>query len=327
MNGFLTELGKKLAERWFSLLVLPGALFLGVLAAGRTLGHTRWYDVHALTERLGTHTAAPSRSSASLFLLLVAFLLAAAACGLAAQALGSLMERLWLAADWPGWPRPAHRPVLRLIARRRHRYNSRLADLGGSAADDHALDSPARNGPSGDAPGGAIDPLPADHRTAVARHRLDRIADTPPARPTWTGDRLHAVDVRLRTDLGIAVAAVWPLLWLHVPDTTRVEITTAREGMHRAATLAGWALLYLAVTVVWWPGLPLSAAVMATAWYRFRTTTDTYATLVEAATRLHVRDLAQHLGLLPLEDAVPVTLRQGIDLTAYVTNGQTPPAA
>ncbi|MGW0842506.1 hypothetical protein ACWD26_20540 [Streptomyces sp. NPDC002787] len=36
---------------------------------------------------------------------------------------------------------------------------------------------------------------------------------------------------------------------------------------------------------------------MTTAWHRFRATTDAYATLVEASTRLHASDLARHLGL------------------------------
>ncbi|MER5626420.1 hypothetical protein ABT061_35860 [Streptosporangium sp. NPDC002544] len=37
MNGFLSEIGKKLAERWVTLLALPGLLYL----AAAMVGHTR----------------------------------------------------------------------------------------------------------------------------------------------------------------------------------------------------------------------------------------------------------------------------------------------
>ncbi|MDT0573755.1 hypothetical protein RM704_41010 [Streptomyces sp. DSM 3412] len=306
MNGFLTELGKRLAERWLSLLVLPGALFLGVLAAGRFLGHARWYDVAALPDGLDAHTTQATGSAARAVLLLTAFLLAASACGLAAQALGSQVERVWLAADWPNWPKRTHPAVLRLIAHRQRRYDERREQVARSAAEDHVL---------GDSSG----PAGMGLRTAVARHRLRRIADARPVRPTWPGDRLDAVDARLNEQLGVDVAAVWPLLWLHAPDTTRAEITAARDAMQRATTLAGWALLYLAVAGVWWPGALVSAAIMATAWHRFRVTTDAYATLVEAATRLHVGDLARHLGL---ESDGPLTRRRGTDLTAHLTEGR-----
>ncbi|MFI1030989.1 hypothetical protein [Streptomyces sp. NPDC020951] len=305
MNGLLTELGKKLAERWLTLLVLPGALFLGALAAGRELGHTRWYALGTLPTRLERHTGSLAASTADLLLLLLAFLLAAAACGLAAQALGSLVERLWLAADWPAWPTATHTVVRRLIARRARLFDRRRAQAGAALA-----------------AAGLADPeADAAHRAAVAGSRLRRVADATPARPTWTGDRLHAVETRLRGDLGLQVAVVWPHLWLHVPDTTRAEITAARESMLRAATLAGWGLLYLAVAALWWPGVLLCGAIMGTAWHRFRAATDGYATLVESAVRLHAQDLARQLGI---GRRGPLTLAHGAALSAYLTDGRDP---
>ncbi|MEV1068621.1 hypothetical protein [Streptomyces sp. NPDC050263] len=305
MNGFLSELGKKLAERWLTLLVLPGALFLGVLAAGRELGHTCWYALGALPSRLDRHTATLAASTADLFLLLLAFLLAAAACGLAAQALGSLVERLWLAADWLAWPTATHFLVRRLIARRGRLFDRRRREAGDAHAVAGRHDAPPE----------------AAHRAAVATSRLRRVADATPARPTWTGDRLHAVETRLRGHLGIQVAVVWPHLWLHVPDTTRAEITAARESMLRAATLAGWGLLYLAVAAVWWPGALLCGALTGTAWHRFRAATDAYATLVESAVRLHAQDLARQLGI---GRRGPLTLAHGTALSAYLADGRDP---
>lgn len=157
---------------------------------------------------------------------------------------------------------------------------------------------------------------------AVAAVRLRRVADAPPGRPTWTGDRLHAVEARLRQRFGVRAAVVWPHLWLHAPDATRAEITAAREGMLRAATLAGWGLLYLAVTAVWWPGALVCCAVVLTAWHRFRAATDAYATLVESAVHLHTQELARHLGI---GRQGPLTKEHGLALSAYLADGEDPP--
>ncbi|RSN04874.1 hypothetical protein DMB42_29205 [Nonomuraea sp. WAC 01424] len=49
----LSELGKKIAERWLSLLVLPAALFLAVGLAARTLGHAHALNLDWLTAEIG----------------------------------------------------------------------------------------------------------------------------------------------------------------------------------------------------------------------------------------------------------------------------------
>jgi hypothetical protein len=309
VNGLLAELGKRLAERWLTLLVLPGALFLAVLLAGAHLGHGDWYDIATLPGWLDRRTGALTGSTANLLVLLLAFLLASAACGVVAQSLGSFLERLWLAADWPGWPTPTHRLVQRRIARRRNRYDRWRHRVGQARAAQHQHNA---------------DPDSAALQVAVARDRLHRIADDRPDRPTWTGDRLRGVESRLRKDIGVDITVVWPHLWLHVPDTTRAEVTAAREAMARAATLTGWGLLYICVAAVWWPGGFILLTVAATGWMRFHAATDAYATLVGAATRLHCRDLALQLGM---GAGGPVTKETGTALTAYLAEGTTPPPA
>lgn len=299
MGGLLTELGKQIAERWMSLLVLPGALFLAVLAAGHELGHRRWYDIAVLPDRLGQYADQWAGTTARLVILLVGLLLAAAACGVCAQALGSLLERAWLAADWQGWPAPLRRLAERRTERRRRTYRGRR-------------DAVAR---------AAVESGPRTPAVRAARQRLRRLAQVAPDRPTWAGDRLHATETRLRQDLGLDVGVVWPQLWLAASDTTRAEVTAAREAMARAATLAGWGLLYLLVTVQWWPGLLVSAVVLAVARHRARAATDTYATLVEAVARFHVADLARQLGLLE-EGQGPPTRRMGELVTEYTTAGR-----
>ncbi|MDT3444355.1 MULTISPECIES: hypothetical protein [unclassified Pseudofrankia] len=107
----------------------------------------------------------------------------------------------------------------------------------------------------------------------------------------------NAVATRLDHELDLDLATIWPYLWLTVPDAARLEITNARETIDRATTLAGWGLLYVVVAAVWWPGLLIVIAVVATAHHRGRAATDTYALLLEATVRLHTVALAHGLGL------------------------------
>ncbi|MFR9727538.1 hypothetical protein ACL02R_29875 [Streptomyces sp. MS19] len=292
MGGLLTELGKHLAERWLSLLVLPGALFLAALAAAGTLGHADPFAVGQLADRLDTWAASPRLDgTGGPALVLVAVLLGAAGAGLAAQALGSLAERWWLT------PGAAPR---RLTARRQRRWAAR------SAAYD------ARVAELADARATGTAPPPGPDLTA-ARARVDAISRERPERPTWMADRLNTPVVRLDREYALDLASVWPHLWLILPDTSRVEVTAARESFRRAATLAGWGVLYLAVAALWWPGLPVAAAITATGWRRGRAAVDAYAALLEATARLYAPELAAQHGLTPEPERL--TARTGWQLS------------
>ncbi|MEU6481067.1 hypothetical protein ABZ858_30170 [Streptomyces sp. NPDC047017] len=285
MGGFFSALGQKLAERWLTLLVLPGALFLAISTAARTLGQAHALDVCRLTGRITDWVKTPAAATAGgQVMLLGAVLAAAAMAGLAAQGLGTLVQRMALAADWHMWPRLlrqwAHIRVVRRRARwtaAAHRYRQQLDTDAGALA---------LNGRRAD---------PASRR--MAHNALQRIAVEEPDRPTWSGDRIHAVTVRLERDHHLDLPLLWPHLWLTLPETTRAEITTAEQALTRAATLGGWALLYAPLTAWWWPALPLTAALALTARHRVRSATDTYAQLLEAAARLHTTDLAAQLGV------------------------------
>ncbi|MBE1582330.1 hypothetical protein ACFPOI_31340 [Nonomuraea angiospora] len=315
MGGLLAELGKKIADRWFTLLVLPGLLYVAALAAAHALGHAHPFDARRVTDRLETVDA--DAASAAGLALLGAYLLAAATAGLTAQSLGSLVERLWLAADWAGWPPPL-RQLAALRTRGRHRRwteaVSNYHETREKAAAAHVRARLAANPPIPARPGPALSsPLPSPRE--LAHRKILRIAAEPPTRPTWMGDRLNDATVRLNRDLGLDLATVWPYLWLTAPDTTRTEIIAARETLTRATTLAGWGLLYLAVAALWWPGLPIAAAVLVTAWRRARTACDMYALLVEATAHLQSADLAHRLGLEPTG---PITRETGTALTDLV---------
>jgi hypothetical protein len=281
MSGFLNTLGQKLAERWLTLLVLPGALYLATAITAHILGDTHALDHHYLTRQITVWAKTPTITTVSgQIILLAAVLAGAAAAGLAAQALGRIAEHLALAANWRSWPHPVRQLAQWRVDKRRNHWDTartKYERLREEAAQALALQ------------GTRLDRTERD----TAYRAVTRIAETRPDRPTWSGDRLHTVSLRLREDLGLDLARTWPSLWLTMPDPARTEITNARADLTRATTLAGWALLYAPLTGWWWPAILITAILVATARYRTRAAADTYAQLVEAATRLHAPALVQ----------------------------------
>ncbi|MFB7051873.1 hypothetical protein ACFCXT_01825 [Streptomyces vinaceus] len=298
MGGLLGELGKKLAERWLTLLVLPGALYLAVAALARTLGQDHPFAVGRLAGRIGAWAGAPAaHRPGGQILVLAAVLVGAAAAGVVSQALGSGVERIHLAADWPSWPAPARAVAYRMTLRRRRRWRA-AAEAWHRHRDEAAL---ARTR------GEHADPT----ARFAARAAMVRISPEHPDRPTWSGDRIHAASVRVERDHRLDLAALWPHLWLVLPDTARAEVTSARLALTRATTLSAWALLYLPLALWWWPAAGIAVVLALTGRHRTRSAADTYATLLEAATRLYARDLAGPLGVdLP----GPLTPEAGGDL-------------
>ncbi|MFE5869257.1 hypothetical protein ACFQ6V_11455 [Streptomyces roseifaciens] len=118
MGGFLTHLADKLAEKWLSLLVLPGLLFLATASCAHVLPHGDPFDhqpVVSALRRIGPslHDSAP----ALVAFALAGLLLAAAGVGLTARCLATLVQRVW-AGPWPSWAGPLD---LALTRRRRTR--------------------------------------------------------------------------------------------------------------------------------------------------------------------------------------------------------------
>ncbi|MEU5339336.1 hypothetical protein AB0H18_00520 [Streptomyces sp. NPDC020766] len=287
MGGFLSGLGNKLAEKWLSLLILPGALFLAVAATAHTLGHTHAFDLRMLTEQISRWAKAPAAGTiGGQVVLLGAVLGGAAAVGLAAQAIGSLIETVALAADWETWPHVARRLARWRTEVRQGRWETLARDwyfVRRAVAQAHVQGDPA---------------LIADRQSALAKTQAEMagISLERPSRPTWTGDRIHASVMRAERDLDLDLAVVWPHLWLSMPETSRIEVTAARAGVNRCATLAAWALLYLPLAWWWWPAALVTTVVASASSHRLRGAVDVYATVLEATARHHIRDLASHLG-------------------------------
>ena len=117
-----------------------------------------------------------------------------------------------------------------------------------------------------------------------------------PDRPTWMGDRVRLTDVRVNAQYGLRLALIWPRLWLLLDADTRAMVYDARDRFERAGTLAGWAVLYLALAPWWWPALPLGLGLAGYAWWRGRQGAGLYADTVEATVDLFHPRLAESLG-------------------------------
>lgn len=283
MDGLWSELGKKLAERWLSLLVLPGALFLAVATVAVALGYDHALDIGLLTRKIGDAAKNPAVSKpAGQAIVLVAVLAAAAMIGLLAQALGAVVERVVLAAQWDRWHRPLSTLTGWWVKQRRGWWDNAHRDY--RDEDERAL-----------SPNPSDRPDPAARRRAARRR--DRIATEQPQRPTWSGDRINAVAVRLDREYQIDLATVWPFTWLILPEHARQQVSQARTGLTRSTTLAAWSMLYLPMTIRWWPALVIASLTAIAARHRIRSCVDAYAQLLEATIRLYATSLADELRL------------------------------
>lgn len=295
MGGLLTALGNKLTEQWLTLLALPGALYVAAAVGARTLGRDHTWDLDHLIDRITAWAEDPRIDTlAGQVVVFVAVVAAGALVGLAAQGVSAAVERVWFAADWASWPLLLPRVVAPVVGWRRKRWAHRRTAAEQARSSDHGFRSVE------------------GYTYAVAHDRMARTSAEQPQRPTWCGDRLNALAVRLDRDHDLDIAVVWPHLWLVLPDQVRSEITEARQNLRRATALVAWAVLYLGLVVWWLPAVLVFAALSAVGWWRTRVATEAYATLVEAAVRLHAGDLAERVGV---EYSGLLTQEVGQDLT------------
>ncbi|MEU1035797.1 hypothetical protein [Streptomyces mirabilis] len=286
MNPLLATLGGKLAERWLNLLVLPGALFLAATAVGTTLGHRHWHDIDRLRTTLDDLATRPALDRAGTAALLVALvLLAATAASLSAQFLGGAIERYWL--------RFGRDPLSRALTARRTR---RWLDLDTQYEEAHNGISAPNGQPSA--------PPDIQARIENLAEARDRVALRKPTRPTWYGDRVQATAERVHTTYGVDLAALWPRLWLILPEPAARQIQSAHDSFAAAARLAAWAVGYALLACWWWPAALVAVCCAAVARSRAHDALDAFAELIEAAVDVHARELAERVGLIDPDSAV-----------------------
>jgi hypothetical protein len=102
VTGLLTELGKKIADRWLSTLLLPGLLYAAAAVCAYLLGWTHALDPSWLTSGLDRIGAALSGDPAAIVLAVTVALLVATTAGIAAHGLAGAVHRAYL-AHGPQW--------------------------------------------------------------------------------------------------------------------------------------------------------------------------------------------------------------------------------
>ena len=288
MNAFLQELGQKLADRWLTFILIPGLLFSGAVLAASALGHAHALDAAMLVNVLTSRMAAVQhRGDAGWAVVLVVLALGSSGAAIAARMLGGLLQRLWLSqGKW----------LDRWTAGRHRRWYA--------AAEDYAAAVEAGSERA------TVDLLAA---------RRNAIALAPPSRPTWTGDRLAAVDARLLTEYELDLSSVWPRLWLVLPESTRTDLRTAASSFDSACTLGGWTVLYFVDGLFWWPGLLIALGCGLACVQRAREAAAALADLLEAAVDLHTPALCVAVRISEAEERLTPSL--GRELTRIFRKG------
>lgn len=319
MSAFLAELGRRLAERWMSLLVLPGLVYVGTLAAAAEFGRWRWTWIGAVAHRVtaALADAGIARSAAGGVVaatLVLGVMLMATVAGLVAQVLSGPVERVCV-GRWPRWASPLARSLTGWRQRRWRRADRRLsAQLGGEDA-------------TAEGTGEATAEAPRRPSRAELTAARNRIALEPPSRPTWIGDRLDAADARIWNEYGLDLTFCWSRLWLVIPDTSRQAVQASRDRFTAATLVGAWAVLYAGLGVLWWPSLFAAALVGIVGWRRTRAAAEVLADLVEAIVDVHSPDLAKALGV-PIEGnrVVPHVGRQISERLHKAVQRHRPPA-
>lgn len=287
MGNFFGELAKKLAERWVGLLALPGLLFVSCAWVGLQLRWTHALDLRLLDAKASTLATSLSKASGpAQILAIVALLLAAAGVGLIVQALAAPLRAWWL-GQWPTGLRWAARRRTQARTRRWTRLVERRQEL------QQRYPLPDRTPEQ-------------QHDIDTIAHRINRLSLAKPARPTWMGDRVAAVEQISLDRYGLDLRFGWPRLWQVLPEHVRAELATSNGQFAATIVTGAWALPYLVLGTLWWPALLIALVTGLSACTRARTAIVELTDLSESAVDLHGRALAVALGTAPADSTGPL---------------------
>ncbi len=295
MYEILGEFGRRIAERSAALVLLPGLVFTAAVTVAATVRQRHWSDTGLLWRRLVEFPQAgaaqhPGTGSARTAMLLLGVLAVSVGATFLARALGRPWELLLL-GRWPAFLRPL---ATAATGRRLRVWRQRDAtyEQARSAGED-------------------------SERLGELAALRNRVALVPPRRPTWAGDRLLATTTRVGNQYSLDLGVAWPRLWLLLPDSTRAPLVESRQRFDEATVTGGWAVLYAALGVVWWPSALVGVATGIVAWRRSRTTVAVYAELVEATVDVHNAELLEHFD----EETRPIRPGRGAALTELFRKG------
>jgi hypothetical protein len=294
LAAFWEAIGGKLADRWAAVSIPALIFWLGGLAA--------WTYHRGGLHTLGAQEWLEGQTAIVQVAVILTVLLGVAASGILIERAAIPALRL-LEGYWPSWTSPLRRWL-----------SNRLA---GRAA----AEAPAWQ--QAQARVQAANPTAED---LAAYSRLERRRRRRPATavyfmPTPIGNILRAAERRPVDKYGLDTVAVWPHLWLLLPDATRAELRAARAGVDTAVVSAIWGILFCAFTPFTWLAVPIGLAVTTIAVTLVTPArAQTFGELIEAAYDLYRTAIYQQLRW-PLPANPKQEHHTGAQLTTYLRRG------
>jgi hypothetical protein len=123
MEALLSELGRRLTDRWLTQVLIPGLLWVAAVVCADVLGNTHALDVARLTRWTERAIDDLTHRPAALALTVAATLLTTTAAALGAAACARVILPGWLGH----WPPPLDRLASRLVVWRRRRATTGIA--------------------------------------------------------------------------------------------------------------------------------------------------------------------------------------------------------
>jgi hypothetical protein len=294
LAAFWEAIGDKLADRWAAISVPALIFWLGGLAA--------WTYHRGGLHTLGTRNWLDGQTTIVQVAVILTALLGVAASGILVERAATPALRL-LEGYWPSWASPLRRWLSNLLAGRAaaeapawQRAQARVQEANPTAED-----------------------LAAYARLEGRRRR--RPATAAYFMPTPIGNILRAAERRPVDKYGLDTVAVWPHLWLLLPEATRAELRAARAAVDTAVVTAIWGILFCAFTPFTWLAVPIGLAVTAIAVTRVTPArAQTFGELIEAAYDLHRTAIYQQLRW-PLPANPQQEHQSGAQLTTYLRRG------
>jgi hypothetical protein len=139
--------------------------------------------------------------------------------------------------------------------------------------------------------------------------------------PTPIGNIMRAAERRPADKYGLDAIALWPRLWLLLPDSTRDQLRTARAAVNAPVVAATWGLLFTAFAPFTLLAVPIGVAVAAIAVSAvLPARAQVFGDLVESAYDLYRTAIYQQLRW-PLPTNPHDERRSGAQLTHYLWRG------
>jgi hypothetical protein len=296
LDKFWETVGGRLTDRLTAGSVAALAFWLGgLLAWTQSRG-----GLESLREPTDWLRRQPPFSQA---VVVVVLLLVVGASGMVVQRLAQPALRL-LEGYWPSWLDPVRDRLVRRVGDRVAAEEAEWQQLAQTVL-------------------GCATPDPRKATTfRLLDHRRRRRPSSPDQlMPTRLGNILRAAESRPADKYGLDAVAVWPCLWLVLPDATRQELTAARAALSAAVAASVWGAFFLIFTPLSPLAAPIGLVIVLAAllvWVPSRA--EVFGDLLEAAFDLHRFALYRQLQW-PLPTDPQHEPADGARLTSYLWRG------